>query len=107
VAIWLKMPGVPHAVKYGVTKDFVLNLEVVLPDGEVIWTGANTLKNSTGYNLTQLMVGSEGTLGIITKAVLKASTSSLPSTADVGSVSEVLEDACKAVSAIFRAGVDS
>ena len=45
--------------------------KVVLPNGEVIWTGANTLKNSTGYNLTQLMVGSEGTLGIVTKIVLK------------------------------------
>lgn len=63
--------GGPRAVKYGVTKDFVLNLEVVLANGEIIHTGANTLKNSTGYNLTQLMVGSEGTLGIITKAVLK------------------------------------
>ena len=63
--------GGPRAVKYGVTSDYVLNLEVVLPDGERFWTGANTLKNATGYNLTQLMVGSEGTLGIITKAVLK------------------------------------
>ena len=59
--------GGARAVKYGVTKDYVLNLEVVLPNGEIIWTGANTLKNSTGYNLTHLMVGSEGTLGIITK----------------------------------------
>ena len=50
--------GGPKAVKYGVTKDFVLNLEVVLPSGDIINTGANTLKNSTGYNLTQLMVGS-------------------------------------------------
>lgn len=63
--------GGPKAVKYGVTSDYVLNLEVVLPDGEVIWTGANVLKNATGYNLTQLIVGSEGTLGIITKIVLK------------------------------------
>jgi glycolate oxidase len=63
--------GGPKAVKYGVTKDYVLNLEVVLPTGEIIWTGANVLKNATGYNLTQLMIGSEGTLGIITKAVLK------------------------------------
>ena len=63
--------GGPRALKYGVTKDFVLNLEVVLPSGEIINTGANTLKNSTGYNLTQLMVGSEGTLGIVTKATLK------------------------------------
>ena len=63
--------GGPKAVKYGVVKDYVLNLEVVLPTGEIIWTGANVLKNSTGYNLTQLMVGSEGTLGIVTKIVLK------------------------------------
>ena len=63
--------GGPRAVKYGVTKDWVLNLEVVLADGTIIRTGADTLKNSTGYNLTQLMVGSEGTLGIITEATLK------------------------------------
>ncbi len=59
--------GGPKAVKYGVTKDYVLNLEVVLPTGEIIWTGANVLKNATGYNLTQLMIGSEGTLGLLLK----------------------------------------
>ena len=63
--------GGPRAVKYGVVKDYVLNLEVVLPNGEIIWTGANVLKNATGYNLTQLFVGSEGTLGLVTKIVLK------------------------------------
>src|SRR5690606_37306968 len=63
--------GGPNSVKYGVTSDYVLNLEVVLPTGEIIWTGANVLKNATGYNLTQLIVGSDGTLGIITKIVLK------------------------------------
>ena len=63
--------GGPKAVKYGVVKDYVLNLEMVLPTGEIIWTGANVLKNATGYNLTQLVVGSEGTLGIVTKIVLK------------------------------------
>jgi glycolate oxidase len=63
--------GGPKAVKYGVVRDYVLNLEIVLATGEIIWTGANTLKNSTGYNLTQLIVGSEGTLGIVTKIVLK------------------------------------
>ncbi|MEY2587147.1 MAG: hypothetical protein RLY11_996, partial [Bacteroidota bacterium] len=55
--------GGPKAVKYGVVRDYVLNLEIVLPTGEIIWTGSNVLKNSTGYNLTQLIVGSEGTLG--------------------------------------------
>src|SRR4051812_44954701 len=48
--------GGPKAVKYGVVKDYVLNLQVVLPTGEIIWTGANVLKNATGYNLTQLFV---------------------------------------------------
>lgn len=96
--------GGPHAVKYGVVKDYVLNLEVVLPGGKVIWTGANTLKNSTGYNLTQLVVGSEGTLGIVTKAVLKLiplPQQSLLMLAPFRS----LEGACAAVSAIFQAGI--
>src|SRR5258706_13307948 len=95
--------GGPKALKYGVVKDYVLNLEVVLPSGEIIWTGANILKNSTGYNLTQLMVGSEGTLGIVTKIVLrliplpKYDLLMLVPFASLGKASE-------AVSAIFRAG---
>jgi glycolate oxidase len=96
--------GGARAVKYGVTKDYVLNLEVVLPNGEIIWTGANTLKNSTGYNLTQLMIGSEGTLGIITKIVLKL----LPqNTHNVLMLVPFFKasQACEAVSAIFRAGI--
>jgi glycolate oxidase len=96
--------GGARAVKYGVTKDYVLNLEVVLPTGDIIWTGANTLKNSTGYNLTQLMVGSEGTLGIVTKIVLKL----LPKNA-YNLLMLVpfykAHEACEAVSAIFRAGI--
>jgi glycolate oxidase len=63
--------GGPKAVKYGTTRDYVLNLEVVLPSGEIIWTGANTVKNSTGLNLTQLMVGSEGMLAVVTKIVFR------------------------------------
>ena len=96
--------GGARAVKYGVTKDYVLNLEVVLANGEIIWTGANTLKNSTGYNLTQLMVGSEGTLGIITKIVMKL----LPeNTHNVLMLVPFYNanEACEAVSAIFRAGI--
>ena len=96
--------GGPRAVKYGVTKDFVLNLEVVLPSGDVINTGANTLKNSTGYNLTQLMVGSEGTLGIVTKATLKLLPLPKYNKLILVSFSSAL-DACSAVSAIFKAGV--
>ena len=96
--------GGPKAVKYGVTKDYVLNLEVVLPTGEIIWTGANVLKNATGYDLTSLMIGSEGTLGIITKIVFKLIplaekdiTMLIPFNSS--------EKACEAVSAIFCAGI--
>jgi glycolate oxidase len=95
--------GGPKAVKYGVVKDYVLNLQVVLPSGEIIWTGANVLKNSTGYNLTQLVVGSEGTLGIVTKIVLKLLP--LPKYDLLMLVPfRSLEKAGEAVSAIFRAG---
>ncbi len=96
--------GGPKAVKYGVVKDYVLNLEVVLANGDIIQTGANTLKNSSGYNLTQLFVGSEGTLGIITQIVLKLiphPTHNLLLLAPFRSP----EQACAAVSAIFQAGI--
>ena len=96
--------GGARAVKYGVTKDYVLNLEVVLPNGEIIWTGANTLKNSTGYNLTQLMVGSEGTLGIVTKIVLKLWPKNNHNVLMLVPFYKS-EQACEAVSAIFRAGI--
>jgi len=96
--------GGARALKYGVTKDYVLNLEVVLPNGEIIWTGANTLKNSTGYNLTQLMVGSEGTLGVITKAVLKLLPKNNHNVLMLVPFYKANE-ACEAVSAIFRAGI--
>ncbi len=95
--------GGPKAVKYGVVKDYVLNLEMVLPTGEIIWTGANVLKNATGYNLTQLVVGSEGTLGLVTKIVLKL----LPFPKfDLLMLVPFnnLEKAGEAVSAIFRGG---
>ncbi|MBC7916049.1 MAG: FAD-binding protein [Pyrinomonadaceae bacterium] len=96
--------GGPRVVKYGTIREYVLNLEVVLPSGEIIWTGANTLKNASGYSLTQLMIGSEGTLGIITKIVVKL----IPRpTHDVLLLASFPsnEQACSAVSAIFRAGV--
>jgi glycolate oxidase len=95
--------GGPKAVKYGVVKDYVLNLEIVLPNGEIIWTGANVLKNATGYNLTQLIVGSEGTLGIVTKIVLRLIP--LPKHDLLMLVPfNSAENACAAVSAIFQAG---
>ncbi|RCL73296.1 MAG: FAD-binding protein [Flavobacteriales bacterium] len=96
--------GGPKAVKYGVTADYVLNLEIVLPNGNVIWTGANVLKNATGYNLTQLVVGSEGTLGFVTKIVLKL----IPHpTNDLLMLVPFYnaEKACEAVAAIFRQGI--
>jgi glycolate oxidase len=97
--------GGPRAVKYGTTRDYILNLEVVLPTGEIIWTGANTLKYSTGYNLTHLFIGSEGTLGVVTKIVVKL----IPFPKN-----NVLmlvpffsaNDACKAVNSIFLAGLN-
>jgi glycolate oxidase len=96
--------GGPKAVKYGVTRDYVINMEVVLPTGEIIWTAANVLKNSTGYNLTQLMCGSEGTLGVITKIVFKLRgfpqknvLMMIPFTTN--------EEACEAIAAIFVAGI--
>ena len=96
--------GGPKALKYGVTKDYVLNLEVVLATGEVMWTGANVLKNSTGYNLTQLMIGSEGTLCIITKIVFKL----IPKPSnDITMLVPFysIEKACESVSEVFRMGI--
>jgi glycolate oxidase len=63
--------GGPRAFKYGVTKQYVLGLEAVLPNGDVIHTGGKVVKNVVGYDLTQLLVGSEGTLAIITKIILR------------------------------------
>lgn len=96
--------GGMRAVKYGITRDYVLDLEVVLPNGEIIRTGAKTLKNSTGYNLTQLFVGSEGTLGVITEATLKLRT--LPGYRNLLLAPFASgEQACRAVSAIFLARI--
>ncbi len=96
--------GGPKAVKYGVVKDYVLNLEAVLPNGEIIMTGANTLKNSTGYNLTQLLVGSEGTLAIVTKIVLKLLPFPPFNLLMLVPFSSATK-ACEAVAAIFQAGI--
>lgn len=63
--------GGPHAVKYGVTRDWILGLEAVLPNGRVIRTGGKLIKNVTGYNLTQLLVGSEGSLAVVTEITVR------------------------------------
>lgn len=96
--------GGPRAVKYGVTRDYVLNLQVVLPNGEVIWTGANTLKNSTGYSLTHLMIGSEGTLGIVTKIVFKLIPLPQKNVLMLVPFNDA-EKACAAVAAVFYKGI--
>jgi glycolate oxidase len=96
--------GGPRAVKYGVTKDYVLGVEAVLADGTIINNGGKLLKNVTGYNLTQLLIGSEGTLAVITKIILRLIplprhrlTLLIPF--------PDLESAAKAVPAIMNAGV--
>jgi glycolate oxidase len=96
--------GGPRVVKYGTIREYILNLEVVLPSGDIIWTGANTLKYSSGYNLTQLMIGSEGTLAIITKIVVKLIPRPTYDALLLASFSSN-DAACSAVSAIFRAGI--
>ncbi len=96
--------GGPRAVKYGVVKDYVIDLEVVMADGSIIRTGARTLKNSTGYNLTQLFVGSEGTLGVVTRIYLKLIPFPVFNLLMLAPFRS-LGDACAAVSAVFRAGI--
>jgi glycolate oxidase len=96
--------GGPRAVKYGVTKDYILELEAVLPTGEIITCGAPVLKNVTGYNLTQLLIGSEGTLAVVTRAVVRLIP--LPRARQTLLVAfHSLEDAAAAVAAIFQAGI--
>lgn len=97
--------GGPRVVKYGTIREYILNLEVVLANGDILWTGANTLKYASGYNLTQLMIGSEGTLAVITKIVTKLLPKPQNSVLMMGSF-KTNEDACAAVSAIFKTGLN-
>ena len=96
--------GGPRVVKYGTIREYILNLEVVLPSGDIIWTGANTLKYASGYNLTQLFIGSEGTLGIVTKIVVKLIAAPTKNVLMLAAFPDN-DTAASAVSAIFRAGV--
>ncbi len=96
--------GGPRAVKYGVTKDYVLGIKAVLPTGEIIKTGVKTVKGVVGYDLTRLLIGSEGTLGIITEMTLKLI--SLPEA--VGTMTAVFNEigrAAETVSEIIRRGI--
>jgi glycolate oxidase len=95
----------PHSCKYGTTRRFVLSLEAVLPSGELIRTGARTRKDATGYNLTQLLVGSEGTLAVITAATLRLIAKPAARLVLVIPFGE-LEAAAAAVEQIFLAGLD-
>ncbi len=96
--------GGPRAVKYGVTKDYVMGLEVVRATGEVVRLGGKQVKNVTGYNLVQLFVGSEGTLGVVTEVILRL----LPRPAakkTMLAIFDRLEDAADAVAAVMAGGV--
>ncbi|WP_426402065.1 FAD-binding oxidoreductase [Mammaliicoccus lentus] len=96
--------GGPRGIKYGVTKDYVIGLEVVMPDGEVIRTGGQTIKNVTGYDLTKLLIGSEGTLGIITEATLRLIPKPL-ATKTAMVIFDDLYTAGKSISKILTSGV--
>lgn len=96
--------GGPRAVKYGVTRHFVLALEAVLPTGELVRLGARTIKSVAGYDMVSLLVGSEGTLGIITEATLRL----IPLPGHRGTLLAVfgsMDEAAYAVAAILQAGV--
>lgn len=96
--------GGPHGVKYGVTKDYVLGLEVVLPSGELVRLGGPQIKNVTGYNLVQLFVGSEGTLGVITEATLRLLPKP-PARRVMLAIFDRLDAAAEAVAGIMGGGV--
>lgn len=93
-----------RCVKYGVTRDSALGLEVVLADGRVLNTGRRTMKGVTGYDLTGLFVGSEGTLGVITAATVRLRRAPLQAPATFAAEFGSLRDAAAAVSAIIAAG---
>ena len=96
--------GGPRCLKYGVTRDYVLALEAVLADGRVLRAGSRTAKNATGYSLVQLLIGSEGTLGVVTEITLRLLP--LPRSAHtVLGVFASLNDASQAVTAVLRAGI--
>lgn len=97
--------GGPRAFKYGTTKRYVLGLEAVLPTGEIVSTGGRTVKNVVGYDLTSLIVGSEGTLAIVTKIILRL-VAKPPATMTVRATFATVDQAAAAVSAIIEGGIE-
>ncbi|MGD2165261.1 MAG: FAD-linked oxidase C-terminal domain-containing protein [Anaerolineae bacterium] len=96
--------GGPRCLKYGVTGDYVMGLTVVLHDGQVLQTGGKAIKNVVGYDLNALFVGSEGTLGVITEALLRLTAK--PRFARTARAEfSVLEDASRTVNAILDGGI--
>jgi glycolate oxidase len=96
--------GGVKGAKYGVTRDYVLGLEVVLADGRVMRTGGKAIKNVSGYDLTRLLVGSEGTLGVVTEITLKINPKP-PVTSTSMAAFDDLEDAGRAVAEVMRSGI--
>jgi glycolate oxidase len=96
--------GGPRCLKYGVTGDYVMGLTVVMPDGQVLETGGKAIKNVVGYDLTSLFVGSEGTLGVITEALLRL-TARPQYVRTARAEFPALEDASRTVNAILHTGV--
>lgn len=96
--------GGVKGAKYGTTRDYVLGLQVVLPDGRIMRTGAKTMKSVSGYDLTRLFVGSEGTLGVVTEITLKINPKPTATSTALATFDD-LEDAGRAVSEITRSGI--
>lgn len=96
--------GGVKGAKYGTTRDYVLGLQVVLPDGRIMRTGSRTMKSVSGYDLTKLFVGSEGTLGVVTEITLKINPKTTEATTSMATFDD-LEDAGRAVSQIMYSGI--
>jgi glycolate oxidase len=96
--------GGVRGAKYGTTRDYVLGLQVVLPDGRIMRTGSNTMKSVSGYELTRLFVGSEGTLGVLTEIILKINPKPTARSTALATFDN-LEDAGNAVSEIMHSGI--
>jgi glycolate oxidase len=96
--------GGMRGAKYGVTRDYILGLEVVLPDGRIMRTGSHCMKSSSGYDLTKLFVGSEGTLGVVTEIILKINPKPMATKTALASFN-VLQDAGQAVIDVMHSGI--